>query len=311
MLELPSRILDDIISNVTDAMPDEACGVIHGRAGHPTAVHAVRNLAASPTACEMDAEQLRSLERVRSDSGEQLFAIYHSRLHSGAFPTAADIRGAMWHSCDADGQSADLDLGAYQIIVSLVAEPPVVRAFRIGRGGAVEAVPLTSPAPHWVVFPDSADPVDYMKEEQPETGPNRELLLPLDSVADWLRRGAADRLRTIGLALSASSMPIALHFLAGWNAPLLLLSYLPLSLTGVFPADGWRRVRAGSLACLALLSLLLVWLDYSWVGYVIFGPLAFFFSGTVIGLSRRSYRVSRGWELSRPSSVLPTDRRGP
>ena len=136
MPRIPRALIDALVTHARADAPNEACGLIHAQDGVPIALHRVTNAAASPFRYEMaPMEQLR-LEQRRDDSGETLFAIYHSHVASEARPSQTDVRMAFFPpgSLEADPSYPD----TWYLLVSLAEEPPSVRAFRIRSGGAVE-----------------------------------------------------------------------------------------------------------------------------------------------------------------------------
>jgi proteasome lid subunit RPN8/RPN11 len=121
-----------MVAHAREDLPNEACGMVHARDGEPATVHRVTNTTASPYRYEMDGLQVAKLERERDESGEALFAIYHSHVASEARPSMTDIRMAFF-------PPGEIETGlfmypeAFYILVSLAEEPPSVRAWRITR----------------------------------------------------------------------------------------------------------------------------------------------------------------------------------
>ena len=122
---LAADVLEQVVRHAQSHAPKESCGLIAGRAVGERLIP-IRNLLDSTTAFEMEpAELIRSLRQLR-ESGDQLLAIYHSHPSGPAHPSAEDVRRAYYPE-------------AAHIIVSLeTPETPVVRAFRIIDGTAVE-----------------------------------------------------------------------------------------------------------------------------------------------------------------------------
>jgi proteasome lid subunit RPN8/RPN11 len=125
-----------MVAHAREELPNEACGMIHAVDGAPAAVHRVKNAAASPYRYEMDPLQQLKLEQRRDETGETLFAIYHSHVASEARPSQTDVRMAFWPPGETDG--ALMYPEAYYILVSLAQEPPLVRAYFIRQGGVIE-----------------------------------------------------------------------------------------------------------------------------------------------------------------------------
>ncbi|MDA0815101.1 MAG: M67 family metallopeptidase [Chloroflexi bacterium] len=140
MPRIPQSIIDEMVAHARDDLPNEACGMVHGRGGEPIAVYRVKNASASPYRYEMDPLQMMRIERQRDDEGEELFAIYHSHVASQAYPSPTDVRMAFFPPGETEREPMFPE--TYYILVSLEHEEPSVRAFHIRRGGEVEEAPI-------------------------------------------------------------------------------------------------------------------------------------------------------------------------
>ncbi|MBG93144.1 MAG: hypothetical protein CL792_04100 [Chloroflexi bacterium] len=136
MPHIPKKLIDEMIEHAIDDLPNEACGQVNGKNGRPLTVNRVKNSAASPFRYSMDPLAMLKLEQAREETGEYLFAIYHSHVASEAYPSQTDIRQAFFPPGELDRQPMFPD--CYYILVSLAHDPPEVRAFRIRQGGLVE-----------------------------------------------------------------------------------------------------------------------------------------------------------------------------
>ncbi len=136
MPRIPRAVVDEMVAHAREDLPNEACGMVHSVAGKPVAVHRVKNDAASPYRYEMNPLQMLRLERQREESGEALFAIYHSHVASEAYPSPTDVRMAFWPPGATEGSPMFPE--TYYILVALKYEPPAVRAFHIRGGGVIE-----------------------------------------------------------------------------------------------------------------------------------------------------------------------------
>ncbi len=140
MLSIPQMILDDMLSHARREAPDECCGLLAGVGLDVTALYQIANLPADdPAVADMDVPsdrrlryvmdpkaQLAAFKKMRQD-GQTLLAIYHSHPHSPAYPSATDVRLAVYPD-------------VRYIILSLC-EEPAIRAFRIaGQEVAEEAI---------------------------------------------------------------------------------------------------------------------------------------------------------------------------
>ncbi len=140
MPRIPRAVVDEMVAHAREDLPNEACGMVHGRDGVPVEVHRVKNAAASPYRYEMDPLQMMRLERAREDGGDSLFAIYHSHVASRAYPSRTDVRMAFFPPGEMDQEP--MFPGTYYILVSLEHEEPDVRAYLITRGGDITEEPI-------------------------------------------------------------------------------------------------------------------------------------------------------------------------
>lgn len=121
--------IDEMIAHARDDLPNECCGVIASENDTATTVHRAINAAASPLRYEIDSKDFLRIYNLIDDADQDVGAIYHSHTRSAAYPSQTDINLALWPD-------------ALYIIVSLAADNPDVKAFRI-VDRKVEEVALT------------------------------------------------------------------------------------------------------------------------------------------------------------------------
>ena len=137
MPRIPRALVEEMLAHAREDLPNEACGIIHAVDGVPTTVHRVPNVAGddgkgSPYRYLMDPMTQHRLEVRRDDSGETLFAIYHSHVASEARPSPTDERQAFFPPGEFDLDPAYP--GTWYILVALRDAAPLdVRAWRIER----------------------------------------------------------------------------------------------------------------------------------------------------------------------------------
>jgi [CysO sulfur-carrier protein]-S-L-cysteine hydrolase len=127
-VRIARALLDEIVAHAVREAPNECCGVIAGRDGTASAVHATENVVASPFRFEIDGLALMGLiDRFEAD-GDELAAIYHSHTRSDPYPSQTDLNfAALWP-------------GVEWLIVGVPKTgEPTVRHYRIEDGGIVEA----------------------------------------------------------------------------------------------------------------------------------------------------------------------------
>jgi proteasome lid subunit RPN8/RPN11 len=129
-VDLPASIRSALIGQARTEYPNEACGLIIGRAtatdgGTALRYEPTRNAAASPYRYEIHPDDLYRLTLATDDADEVFWGIVHSHTHTPAVPSPTDIGLAFYPD-------------ALYILVSLSDEEshpmtgtPSVRAWRI------------------------------------------------------------------------------------------------------------------------------------------------------------------------------------
>jgi len=116
IIEIPQAIVDEIVRQAYDELPDESCGLLAGLDDVVKKRYPLENTDHSPEHFSFDPrEQFRVLKEARAE-GIRIIANYHSHPSSPARPSEEDIRLAF-----------DPDL--FYLIVSLAGETPVLKAF--------------------------------------------------------------------------------------------------------------------------------------------------------------------------------------
>jgi [CysO sulfur-carrier protein]-S-L-cysteine hydrolase len=126
MLEISEHIHAQMVGHAYDGLPDEACGLLAGRAGpggHATALtfYPCRNAAESSRVYTIDPKDHLRAERDAEDRGMEILGVMHSHTHTEAYPSPTDVAQAP-------------DPGWHYVIVSLKREAPVLRSYRIVEG---------------------------------------------------------------------------------------------------------------------------------------------------------------------------------
>jgi proteasome lid subunit RPN8/RPN11 len=122
MIFIPSSILDAILTQARNELPDEACGLLVGKLSEVVKQYPLTNIDHSPEHFSFDPkEQFQVLREARSQ-GLRIIANYHSHPKSPARPSEEDIRLAF-------------DPDIIYIILSLQdRENPIIKAFSIQEG---------------------------------------------------------------------------------------------------------------------------------------------------------------------------------
>jgi len=136
-MEIPSAMVDEMITHARAGLPNEACGVLAGADGRLERVFPMRNAEASPVVYRFDGnEQLRVFAEIE-DNGWELLAIFHSHTHTEAYPSPTDRAQAHWRD-PVTGRDAAAYPGVRYLILSLAEQEPVLRAFTFRDGEPVE-----------------------------------------------------------------------------------------------------------------------------------------------------------------------------
>jgi [CysO sulfur-carrier protein]-S-L-cysteine hydrolase len=127
MIRIPAYIIDRIIAQAINELPNEACGLLVGSGSDVLKQYPLTNIDRSPEHFSFDpAEQFQVFREARTD-GREIIANYHSHPETPSRPSEEDIRLAY-------------DPNILYLIVSLAAEVPVLKAFNIQNGVSTEVV---------------------------------------------------------------------------------------------------------------------------------------------------------------------------
>ncbi len=117
-LEIPADLHGAMIAHCRRDDPLECCGILGGMPPRVLSLHPLRNIDASKTRYTADPKELiQALVWLREQQRE-ILAIYHSHPRWEAVPSATDLTQNYWGEMP-------------RIIVSLLADPPDVRVWRL------------------------------------------------------------------------------------------------------------------------------------------------------------------------------------
>lgn len=134
-LGLAGHLIDEMIAHCLEGRPNEACGLLAAKDGDVVKVIRMSNAAQSPVRYALEPIEQFQAYRTLEEEGLELGGVFHSHTRTEAYPSPTDVRLA----------SEDVPY----LIVSLVDEPPTVRAFRIlkrnlwDQDGEVKEVPVS------------------------------------------------------------------------------------------------------------------------------------------------------------------------
>jgi len=135
-LHITNTLLNEIIEHSRAALPNEACGLLIGRAGRVERVRPVLNSEPSPVSYVFDSmDHLAAMKEIKSD-GMELMGIFHSHPDSPPVPSITDIQRAFF-----PGTREPNYPEAVYLIVGMSEPAPVVKAFAI-QGEHVDKVEI-------------------------------------------------------------------------------------------------------------------------------------------------------------------------
>ncbi|MET0729255.1 MAG: M67 family metallopeptidase [Acidimicrobiales bacterium] len=129
MLQLTRRTWKEMVAAAYDGLPDEACGLLAGPPGRDrcTAFYPCRNAAESSRVYTIDPSDHLKADRDADAKGLEIIGVMHSHTHTDAYPSPTDVAQAP-------------DPGWHYVIVSLRAEEPTLRSYRIADETVAEEV---------------------------------------------------------------------------------------------------------------------------------------------------------------------------
>ncbi len=128
-LVVTGHLVADIITHCKEVYPNEACGILAGKGRVVQKVYKMTNIENSSVSYIMEpGEQFAVMKEMR-EQGLEMSAIYHSHPYSDAYPSPKDISLAFYPD-------------SVYVIVSLIHEEPLIKAFEI-KDGIVREVGIT------------------------------------------------------------------------------------------------------------------------------------------------------------------------
>lgn len=122
MLIISENLFKQIVAQCKRELPNEACGILAGKAGRVEKIYEMNNIEKSPVFFSIaPQEQLKVIKDMRGLQLEML-GIYHSHVASQAYPSKHDVELAYYPDV------------SYAILSLKVIEQPVLRSFKIKEG---------------------------------------------------------------------------------------------------------------------------------------------------------------------------------
>jgi [CysO sulfur-carrier protein]-S-L-cysteine hydrolase len=124
-LRLPRALADEVVAHCLQGRPNEACGILASSGGAVIKVFRMGNASASPLRYSLDPKEQLAVYNAIDSEGWELGGVFHSHTRTAAYPSPTDVRLA----------AEDVPY----MIVSLAADPPSLRAFRIVKESWTDA----------------------------------------------------------------------------------------------------------------------------------------------------------------------------
>ena len=121
MLRIPQQIISDLFEHAKTGLPEEVCGYLAGTGREVTRQFRLTNIDHSNEHFSFDPKEQFQVVREARNAGLEILANYHSHPETPARPSQEDIRLAY-------------DPNISYVIVSLAAELPDIKSFRIKNG---------------------------------------------------------------------------------------------------------------------------------------------------------------------------------
>jgi proteasome lid subunit RPN8/RPN11 len=133
MLRLTETTWRQMVGHAYDGLPDEACGLLGGRAAERKveAFVPVRNADASSRTYSIGPDGWLAADRTLDPLGLEVIGVMHSHTHTEAYPSPTDV----------DKADNPLLAGWHFVIVSLRPPAPVLRSYLI-EGGKITEEPV-------------------------------------------------------------------------------------------------------------------------------------------------------------------------
>jgi proteasome lid subunit RPN8/RPN11 len=117
-LLIPADIVRAMLDHCRREAPLECCGILGGTGLRVSSFHPLRNIASSETRYDADPQDLIRAYVWLRENGREIAAIYHSHPRWEAVPSKVDLKENHYGPVP-------------RIIVSLLSDTPVVRAWRL------------------------------------------------------------------------------------------------------------------------------------------------------------------------------------
>lgn len=127
MLAVTPTALAEMVGHAYNCYPEEACGLLIGRAASDRVVRFVptENVTHSAKVYTIAPKAMLVAEREAEEAGLEIIGVMHSHTHTEPYPSPTDVAQAP-------------DPGWHYVILSLKREAPEIRSYRLVDGSVTE-----------------------------------------------------------------------------------------------------------------------------------------------------------------------------
>jgi proteasome lid subunit RPN8/RPN11 len=123
---LEKKYADEMRAHAVSEAPDECCGILAGINNNAVKFYRTTNTEHSPSQYKINSQEMFSIYKEIRENRWELLGIYHSHIHTEAYPSPTDVKSAL------------LPESIYFIISLRDPERVLIRGFFINKGKITE-----------------------------------------------------------------------------------------------------------------------------------------------------------------------------
>ena len=126
IFNLDKKYTDEMLAHAASVAPYECCGILAGINNNVVKLYRTTNTERSPSKYKINSQEMFSIYKEISENRWELLGIYHSHIHTEAYPSPTDVKSAL------------LPESIYFIISLRDPERVLIRGFFINKGKITE-----------------------------------------------------------------------------------------------------------------------------------------------------------------------------
>jgi proteasome lid subunit RPN8/RPN11 len=126
IFNLDKKYTDEMLAHAASVAPYECCGILAGTDNHVVKLYRTTNTENSPSKYKINSQEMFSINKEIRENGWELLGVYHSHIHTEAYPSPTDVKSAL------------LPESIYFIISLRDPERVLIRGFFINKGKITE-----------------------------------------------------------------------------------------------------------------------------------------------------------------------------